>query len=69
MVGRYKASQIVIFLYSVLTEGKVEDKYYITEYETMVLNAWDEFYRGINRRIIGFPVWADYFRYEKAPER
>ena len=52
-----------------MTEGKVEDKYYITEYETMVLNAWDEFYRGINRRIIGFPVWADYFRYEKAPER
>lgn len=56
-------------IYSVLAEGKVEDKYYITEYETMVLDAWDEFYRGINRRIIGFPVWADYFRYEKAPER
>lgn len=56
-------------IYSVLTEGRVEDKYYITEYETMVLNAWDEFYKGINRRIIGFPIWADYFRYEKAPEK
>lgn len=55
-------------IYSILTEKKVEDKYYISEYEEMVLQAWDEFYQGINLKVIGFPVWTQYFKYEKADE-
>lgn len=55
-------------IYSILTEGEVEEKYYISEYETMVLNAWDEFYKGINRKVIGFPIWADYFKYKRIPK-
>lgn len=52
-------------IYSILTEKKVEDKYYISKYEEMVLNAWDEFYKGINKKIIGFPIWFQYFKNEK----
>lgn len=51
-------------IYDILTEGKVDDSYYITDYETKVLTAWDEFYKGINLKVIGFPIWADYFKYD-----
>lgn len=55
-------------VYSVLDEGKVEDKYYISEKEEYVLNAWDEFYRGIKETVIGFPIWAEYFKDKDAEE-
>lgn len=51
-------------IYSVLDEGEVDKSYYISEYEEMVLNAWDEFYHGITMKVIGFPIWADYFKYK-----
>ncbi len=49
-------------IYSVLETGKVENKYYISDKEEYVLNAWDEFYRGIKETVIGFPIWAEYFK-------
>ena len=49
-------------IYDVLDEGRVEDKYYINEREEYVLNAWDEFYQGVEETVIGFPIWAEYFR-------
>lgn len=49
-------------IYSVLDEV-ADESYSINEYETKVLTAWDEFYQGINLKVIGFPVWAEYFRY------
>jgi DNA (cytosine-5)-methyltransferase 1 len=30
----------------------------ISEYEEMILNAWDEFYSGLKERVIGFPIWS-----------
>ncbi len=30
--------------------------------EIDVMNAWDDFYQHINETVIGFPVWADYFK-------
>jgi len=36
----------------------------INEYEKLVLDMWDDFYRGIDVKVLGFPVWFDYFRYE-----
>ena len=48
-------------IYSILEDEPVDSKYYISKYEEKVLTAWDEFYRGINRDVLGFPVWADYF--------
>lgn len=54
-------------IYSVLSDKKVDERYYISAYETMVLDAWDEFYKGINRKVIGFPIWADYFKARIVP--
>lgn len=34
----------------------------ISDQEEMVLGAWDEFYHGIQERVIGFPIWSQYFR-------
>lgn len=55
-------------IYSVLDDGKVDDKYYISEKEEYVLNAWDEFYKGIKETIIGFPIWAEYFKDKESEE-
>lgn len=55
-------------IYSVLDKNRVEDKYYISEKEEYVLNAWDEFYKGIKENVIGFPIWSDYFVEKNAEE-
>ena len=49
-------------IYSIITTDKVEDKYYISEKEEFILNAWDEFYKGINEKVIGYPIWSEYFK-------
>ncbi len=36
----------------------------LTPYDLKVLEMWDEFYQGIDLKVIGFPIWADYFRFE-----
>ena len=28
------------------------------------LNIWDEFYRGIKEKVIGFPIWLEWFKKE-----
>lgn len=48
-------------IYSIIESKKVDEKYYISDYEKMVLTAWDEFYKGIKETTIGFPIWAVYF--------
>ncbi len=55
-------------IYTILDEGKVDDKYYISKKEEYVLNAWDEFYRGIKETVIGFPIWAEYFKDKDAED-
>ena len=52
-------------IYDIIEPKRVQNKYYISEYEKMVLNAWDEFYKGIKEKTIGFPIWSDYFKQEK----
>lgn len=47
-------------IYSVLDDN-VADTYKITQKEEYVLKAWDEFKVGIKEKVIGFPIWADYF--------
>ncbi len=34
----------------------------LTDYELKVLEMWDEFYKGIDLKIIGFPIWMNYFK-------
>ena len=46
---------------SILETDNNEEKYKITKKEEQVLSAWDEFYRMIDLKVIGFPIWADYF--------
>lgn len=53
---------------SILETKKVSSKYYISDYEKMVLTAWDEFYKGIKETVIGFPIWAVYFNGFTKPE-
>ena len=57
--NNFKKSENTV--YSILEDEKVDQKYYISNYEESVLEAWDEFYKGIDREVIGFPVWAEYF--------
>ncbi len=34
----------------------------ITDQEERVLESWDEFYKGIDLKVIGFPIWYSFFR-------
>lgn len=56
-------------IYTILDAEPVETKYNISKYEEYVLTAWDEFYQGIDVKVIGFPIWADYFRCDHVPEQ
>lgn len=57
---------------SILETKKVANKHYISDYEKMILTAWDEFYKGIKETVIGFPIWAvyfnGYFNHEELPK-
>jgi DNA (cytosine-5)-methyltransferase 1 len=45
-----------------LIDDLVEPNLKLTSYEERVLQVWDDFYQGIDLKVIGFPIWADYFR-------
>lgn len=49
-------------IYSILDNSVDNNAYRISEKEEYVLNAWNEFYNGIQETIIGFPIWAEYFK-------
>ncbi len=49
-------------IYNILDDKNIDEKYHISAKEEFVLNAWDRFYRGIKERVIGFPIWAEYFK-------
>lgn len=48
-------------IYDIIGNQKVDKKFYISDYETKVLKAWNEFYLGIDIKVIGYPIWADEF--------
>ncbi len=35
----------------------------LSDYELKVLHMWNDFYKNIDLKVIGFPVWADFFKY------
>ena len=53
---------------SIMTKHRVSNKYYINSYELYVLNAWDEFYKNIKEKTIGYPIWAFEFNDEPVNE-
>ena len=44
-----------------ILEPCADPKYTISEHEELVLTCWDEFYKGIKEKIIGFPIWSSEF--------
>jgi DNA (cytosine-5)-methyltransferase 1 len=50
----------------------VDEKYHISDYEKRVIEAWNEFYLGIDLTVVGYPIWSDEFRetydYQHLPE-
>ena len=46
---------------SILEPNNNEDKYKISKQEERVLSAWDEFYKMIDLKVIGFPIIVDFF--------
>ncbi len=52
-------------VFQIVDTNKKEEKYYISEYEERVLDMWNNFYKGIDLKTIGFPIWAKYFKTKK----
>jgi DNA (cytosine-5)-methyltransferase 1 len=47
--------------YGIISKNLVDEKFYISNYEAKVLEAWNEFYLGIDIKVVGYPIWADEF--------
>jgi DNA (cytosine-5)-methyltransferase 1 len=47
-------------IYTVVDKKRVDKSYYLNNYELNVLETWNKFYRGLNLKVIGFPVWVEY---------
>lgn len=50
---------------NIIDETEHNPVYNIRQEDIITMHAWDEFYRGVDLNVIGFPVWADYFHGDK----
>ncbi len=46
---------------SILERNNEDSEYKLTSEETEAIEVWDEFYHGIKEKVIGFPIWLDWF--------
>ena len=46
----------------ILEPDNHEPGYELTEQEIDAIDTWNEFYQGIKEKVIGFPIWLDYFK-------
>ena len=46
---------------SILERNNNDSEYKLTDDETEAIEVWDEFYHGIKEKVIGFPIWLDWF--------
>ena len=46
----------------ILEPNNGDRKYSLTPEETEAIDVWDEFYHGIKEKVIGFPIWLDWFK-------
>lgn len=52
-----------------ILEEHVNDKSYaLTQEEIEEIDLWDEFYHGVQEKVIGFPIWSDYFKIPPSPD-
>jgi predicted phosphodiesterase len=47
---------------TILEQDNHEQAYQLSEQEIDAINTWDEFYHGIKEKVIGFPIWLDWFK-------
>ena len=47
---------------TVLDPNENDPYYALSKHTIDVLTAWDEFHRGLDVKVIGFPVWSSYFK-------
>ena len=47
---------------TILEQDNHEQEYQLSEQEIDAINTWDEFYHGIKEKVIGFPIWLDWFK-------
>ena len=52
-------NEIKTNIYDLIDFDKKPQEFYITKYEEMVLEMWNEFYKNIDIKVIGFPIWAE----------
>jgi len=48
-------------VFKIIDENENDDSLKIRKEDEITMEAWDEFYKNIDMKVIGFPVWADYF--------
>ena len=48
-------------LMSILDSDNVDKNLILRNEDTRTIKAWNEFYQGIDIKVIGFPIWADFF--------
>ena len=49
---------------SILEKNNKDPEYKLTKDEEDIINIWDEFYHGIKEKVIGFPIWLEWFKKE-----
>ena len=49
-------------------ECKDAADYALSKEEVEVIDTWDEFYRGIKEKVLGFPIWVDWFKTPPPPK-
>ncbi|MBO7684028.1 MAG: DNA cytosine methyltransferase [Kiritimatiellae bacterium] len=50
---------------TILERENRDPAYELSKEEVEAIDTWDEFYHGIQEKVIGFPIWLDWFK--KAP--
>lgn len=48
-------------IFKIIDETDKNKTLKIRKEDEITMEAWDEFYKNIDMKVIGFPVWADYF--------
>ena len=48
---------------NILERGPVEPSYMLSQQEIAEIDMWNEFYQGVRETVIGFPIWAEWFRF------
>lgn len=49
---------------SILETDNEDAEYKLTKDEEDIITIWDEFYHGIKEKVIGFPIWLEWFKKE-----